>query len=52
MKEWLWQGEDLARPWIKAPVRDSLKAELKPAWRAKLIESSSRDGRRSDGKLF
>jgi len=39
MEEWLWQGEDLGASWIKAPVRDSLKAEAE-AWRAKLIEAA------------
>ncbi|EPX76899.1 elongation factor G [Litoreibacter arenae] len=39
MEEWLWQGEDLGASWVKAPVRDSLKAEA-DEWRAKLIEAA------------
>ena len=39
MEEWLWQGEDLGASWVKAPIRDSLKAEA-DEWRAKMIEAA------------
>ena len=39
MEEWLWQGEDLGASWIKAPIRDSLKAEA-DEWREKLVEAA------------
>ncbi|GAA3861253.1 elongation factor G [Celeribacter arenosi] len=39
MEEWLWQGEDLGASWIKAPIRDSLKAQA-DEWRAKMIEAA------------
>ncbi|WP_281859252.1 elongation factor G [Litoreibacter halocynthiae] len=39
MEEWLWQGDDLGASWVKAPVRDNLKAEA-DEWRAKLIEAA------------
>ncbi len=39
MEEWLWQGEDLGASWIKAPIRDSLKAQA-DEWREKLIEAA------------
>jgi elongation factor G len=39
MEEWLWQGEDLGASWIKAPIRDSLKA-MAEEWRGKMIEAA------------
>jgi elongation factor G len=39
MEEWLWQGEDLGASWIKAPIRDSLKA-MADEWRGKMIEAA------------
>ncbi|MGR3485040.1 MAG: elongation factor G [Paracoccaceae bacterium] len=39
MEEWLWQGEDLGASWIKAPIRDSLKAQA-DEWRGKMIEAA------------
>ncbi|PUB11486.1 elongation factor G [Yoonia sediminilitoris] len=39
MEEWLWQGEDLGASWIKAPIRDSLKATA-DEWRNKLVEAA------------
>ncbi|WP_322866802.1 elongation factor G [Aquicoccus sp. G2-2] len=39
MEEWLWQGEDLGASWVKAPIRDSLKASAEE-WRGKMIESA------------
>jgi elongation factor G len=39
MEEWLWQGEDLGASWVKAPIRDSLKATA-DEWRGKMIEAA------------
>ncbi|MEQ3710966.1 elongation factor G [Tateyamaria sp.] len=39
MEEWLWQGEDLGASWIKAPIRDGLKAQA-DEWRGKMIEAA------------
>ncbi len=39
MEEWLWQGEDLGASWVKAPIRDSLKAQAEE-WRGKMIEAA------------
>ncbi|GAA6188161.1 elongation factor G [Litorivita sp. NS0012-18] len=39
MEEWLWQGEDLGASWIKAPIRDSLKAQA-DEWRGKMVEAA------------
>tara|TARA_R110002049_G_scaffold6016_2_gene39459 strand:- start:250 stop:2367 length:2118 start_codon:yes stop_codon:yes gene_type:complete len=39
MEEWLWEGEDLGASWVKAPIRDSLKAKA-DASREKLIEAA------------
>ncbi|MEP1519293.1 MULTISPECIES: elongation factor G [Rhodobacterales] len=39
MEEWLWQGEDLGASWIKAPIRDGLKAQA-DEWRAKMVEAA------------
>ncbi len=39
MEEWVWEGEDLGASWVKAPIRDSLKAQA-DEWRAKLIEAA------------
>ena len=39
MEEWLWEGEDLGATWVKAPIRDSLKA-LAAEWREKLVEAA------------
>ena len=39
MEEWLWEGEDLGASWIKAPIRDSLKAQA-AEWREKLVEAA------------
>ncbi len=39
MEEWLWQGEDLGASWVKAPIRDSLKA-MADEWRGKMIEAA------------
>jgi elongation factor G len=39
MEEWLWQGEDLGATWVKAPIRDSLKAQA-AEWREKLVEAA------------
>jgi len=39
MEEWLWEGEDLGASWVKAPIRDSLKAKA-AAGREKLIEAA------------
>ena len=39
MEEWLWEGDDLGASWVKAPIRDSLKAQA-DAGREKLIEAA------------
>jgi len=39
MEEWLWEGDDLGASWVKAPIRDSLKAKA-AAGREKLIEAA------------
>ena len=39
MEEWLWQGEDLGASWVKAPIRDSLKAQA-DEWRGKMVEAA------------
>ncbi len=39
MEEWLWQGEDLGASWVKAPIRDDLKAQA-DEWRNKLVEAA------------
>ncbi|MFT7147364.1 MAG: elongation factor G [Yoonia sp.] len=39
MEEWLWDGEDLGATWIKAPIRESLKAQA-DEWREKLVEAA------------
>ncbi|MCF2905692.1 elongation factor G [Octadecabacter sp. CECT 8868] len=39
MEEWLWQGEDLGASWIKAPIRDDLKAQA-DEWRGKMVEAA------------
>jgi len=39
MEEWLWQGDDLGASWVKAPIRDSLKAQA-DEWRGKLVEAA------------
>ena len=39
MEEWLWEGDDLGASWVKAPIRDSLKAKADAA-REKLIEAA------------
>jgi elongation factor G len=39
MEEWLWDGEDLGATWIKAPIRESLKAQA-AQWREKLVEAA------------
>ncbi|MGH1460363.1 MAG: elongation factor G [Paracoccaceae bacterium] len=39
MEEWLWQGEDLGASWIKAPIRDELKAQA-DEWRGKMVEAA------------
>ncbi|MEM7471896.1 MAG: elongation factor G [Pseudomonadota bacterium] len=39
MEEWLWQGEDLGASWIKAPIRDGLKAQA-DEWRGKMVEAA------------
>ena len=39
MEEWLWEGEDLGASWVKAPIRDGLKAQAL-AGREKLIEAA------------
>ena len=39
MEEWLWEGEDLGASWVKAPIRESLKAQADAA-REKLIEAA------------
>ena len=39
MEEWLWEGEDLGASWIKAPIRDNLKAQA-DEWRGKMIEAA------------
>ena len=39
MEEWLWEGEDLGASWVKAPIRDSLKAQA-AEWREKLVEAA------------
>ena len=39
MEEWLWQGEDLGASWVKAPIRDDLKAQA-DEWREKLVEAA------------
>ncbi len=39
MEEWLWQGEDLGASWIKAPIRDNLKAQA-DEWRNKMVEAA------------
>ncbi len=39
MEEWLWQGEDLGASWVKAPIRDELKAQA-DEWRGKMIEAA------------
>ncbi|WP_439109900.1 elongation factor G [Lentibacter sp.] len=39
MEEWLWQGDDLGASWIKAPIRDGLKAQA-DEWRGKLVEAA------------
>ncbi|MDG1407019.1 MAG: elongation factor G [Octadecabacter sp.] len=39
MEEWLWEGDDLGASWVKAPIRDSLKAKA-DAGREKLIEAA------------
>jgi len=39
MEEWLWEGEDLGASWVKAPIRDSLKAQA-DEWRGKMIEAA------------
>jgi len=39
MEEWLWQGDDLGASWVKAPIRDGLKAQA-DEWRGKLVEAA------------
>jgi len=39
MEEWLWEGEDLGATWVKAPIRESLKAQA-AEWREKLVEAA------------
>jgi len=39
MEEWLWEGDDLGASWVKAPIRDNLKAKA-AAGREKLIEAA------------